>query len=115
MKISLEIVASVLLLSSAALAQTHGATNAPDFSGDAPPRHIDRSLVLSPGGTAPIDPSQLVTFKNDSAVLDGSGTAQVDRAALWLKVHPRYRIVLQGFTDEPGTSAYNEDLALHRI
>jgi len=86
----------MLLLSSVAFADRP--TAAPDFTGGAPRRHIDRSLVASPDGKSKIDP-----------------LGQVDAAASWLKAHPDRRIVLEGHTDGIGASAYNEDLAMRRI
>jgi hypothetical protein len=103
----------MLLLSSVAFADRP--TAAPDFTGGAPRRHIDRSLVASPDGKSKIDPFDQVTFDLNGAQLSSLELGQVDAAATWLKAHPDRRIVLEGHTDGIGASAYNEDLAMRRI
>lgn len=110
MKTKLGLVVGSLLLSSAALADT----TAPDFVGKGARPHIDRSLVAS-SATNPIEPGDVVPFTFDDAALSDSSYAQVDRAALWLKVHPKQRIVLEGHTDPSGSELYNDDLANRRI
>jgi outer membrane protein OmpA-like peptidoglycan-associated protein len=108
MKTTLKLIIGSLVLSSAALAGP-----APDFVGAAPRPHIDRSLVAS-SGTSPIEPGDIVPFAYDTAQLTESGYAQVDRAALWLKVHPRQYIVLEGHASPPGAEPYNDDLSMLR-
>ncbi|HUS31385.1 MAG TPA: OmpA family protein [Kofleriaceae bacterium] len=108
MKTTLGIITS-LLLSSAAFA----GNAAPDFTGAAPRPHIDKSLVAS-SGTAPIEPGDVLQFRSDEAILTTSGYSQVDRAALWLKVHPKDNIVIEGQADHPGTEPYNSDLSMLR-
>jgi len=103
---------ATLLLSSVAAADRGPA--APDFLGRAPSRHIDPSMVASPM-TNPIEPVDVVAFKLDSATLTDGGMAQLDSTALWLKVHPRHRLVLEGHTDKLGAMPYNEDLANRRL
>lgn len=110
MMTKLGLVVGSLLLSSAALADTP----APDFVGKGARPHIDRSLVAS-SGTNPIEPGDVVPFTFDDATLLDSSYAQVDRAALWLKVHPKQKIVLEGHTDATGTDFYNDDLANRRV
>jgi len=110
MKTKRGLVLGSLLLSSAALADTA----APDFVGTAVRPHIDPTLVAS-SGTNPIEPGDVVPFTHDNAALFDSSYAQVDRAALWLKVHPRQKIVLEGHTDKTGSDVYNDDLANRRI
>lgn len=62
-----------------------------------------------------ISPLDVVTFERDSAQLYDEGFDQIDRAAVWLERHPRYRIVLEGHTDGLGDDLYNEDLASQRL
>ena len=101
-----------LLFSSAAFADH--ATTGPDFVGASPRRHIDKSLVAS-NQTTRIDPGDVVAFAHDKAVLTAAGYDQVDAAAIWLKSHPRHKLVLEGHTDLIGVAPYNEDLATRRI
>jgi outer membrane protein OmpA-like peptidoglycan-associated protein len=108
MKTTLKMIIGSLVLSSAAFAGT-----GPDFVGAPSRAHIDRSLVAS-SGTNPIDPGDIVPFSNDSAKLTDIGYAQIDRTALWLKVHPRHNIVVEGHADHPGTEPYNEGLSMLR-
>src|SRR5262245_2535143 len=100
------LVAHVVLFSSVAFAQKPAKTTAPDFVGNAPRRHIDRSLVASPDAAGTIDPWQAVTFEHDRAQLSPLAASQVDKAAAWLKQHPQYRLVLGGHADATGPGAY---------
>lgn len=111
MKTKLGFVIGSLLLSSAALADN---TTGPDFVGAAPRPHIDRSLVAS-SGTSRIEPGDVVQFAFARAELTEVGFAQIDRAAQWLKKHPRQRIVLEGHASTPGDIQYNDELATQRI
>lgn len=104
---------STLLLSSTAFADR--ATTGPDFIGAAPPRHIERSLVASPDATSTIDPYDVVPFALDTAALTDAGLTEVDRAAQWLRSHPRHRLILEGHADAIGRAVYNEDLATRRM
>jgi outer membrane protein OmpA-like peptidoglycan-associated protein len=108
MKTTLKMIIGSLVLSSAAFAGT-----GPDFVGAPSRAHIDRSLVAS-SGDRPIDPGDIVPFAFDSAQLTDTGWAQIDRTALWLKVHPRQNIVIEGHADHPGSAAYNDDLSMLR-
>ncbi len=111
MKTTLGLVFGSLLLTSAALADTTG----PDFVGNAPRPHIDRSLTASSGPQSKIEPGDVIAFKLDKATMTEAGFDQVDRAAYWLKAHPKHRLVLEGHTDKLGMAVYNEDLATRRI
>jgi outer membrane protein OmpA-like peptidoglycan-associated protein len=86
----------------------------PDFVANAPPLHIDRSLVASDAMNR-ISPLDVITFELDSARLSEESFDQIDRAAVWLERHPRFRIVLEGHTDGIGDNFYNEDLASRRM
>lgn len=109
MKTTLKLVIGSLVMSSAAVAGP-----APDFLGSPAKPHIDPRLVAS-SGTAPIAPSDILSFRFNDDLLTTSGYDQVDRAALWLKVHPKDKIVLEGHTDHIGDPPYNNDLAMRRV
>src|SRR5262249_8174859 len=89
------------------------APRGPDFLAHLPPRGVDRSLAVS-DGTTPIDPLDVIAFANDSTALLPSAVAQIDTAASWLRAHPPYTMVLEGHTDEPGSSVANDCLATRR-
>lgn len=55
-----------------------------------------------------------VHFAFDSAELDASDRAQIDRLATWLAEHPGYRLVVEGHTDAHGSAVYNVGLASAR-
>ena len=109
MKTTMKLVIGSLVMSSVALAGP-----APDFLGAPAKPHIDPHLVAS-SGTAPIEPSDILAFRFNDDLLTTSGYDQVDRAALWLKVHPKDKIVLEGHTDKVGDPPYNNDLAMRRV
>ena len=104
--------AALLLTSTFAFADN--APIGPDFVGSAPRSHIDPSLTAS-GAVNRIDPVDVVAFRNDSADLSSGALIQIDRSATWLNRHPRFRIVLEGHTDQLGVTPYNEDLATRRV
>ena len=86
-----------------------------DFVATAPQVHVDRGLVASPDGKNRIEPTAVVPFEFDKAVLTEQGYAEVDTAARWLNTHPSYRLVMEGHTDALGVNPYNEDLATRRM
>jgi len=86
-----------------------------DFVSAAPQVHIQQSLVASPDASNRIDPTSVVPFEFDSARLSDAGYSEVDTAALWLMVHPRHRLVLEGHTDALAVAPYNEDLSTRRM
>lgn len=55
-----------------------------------------------------------IRFGFDSAELDASDRAQIDRMAAWLTEHPGYRLVVEGHTDAHGSAVYNVGLASAR-
>jgi outer membrane protein OmpA-like peptidoglycan-associated protein len=82
----------------------------PDFVSRSPrPRPLAASH-----GTSEISPTDDVTFTRDSTFIDEAATAQIDSAARWLRAHPSFHVVLEGYADYTGETAYNEDLALRR-
>jgi outer membrane protein OmpA-like peptidoglycan-associated protein len=85
----------------------------PDFTLTTPPPPACVECAASTG-TAPIEPTTLVNFANDSYQLDSSGVSQVRDIAAWMKAHPRENVMVQGFTDRTGSHAYNAGLAKRR-
>jgi outer membrane protein OmpA-like peptidoglycan-associated protein len=71
-------------------------------------------VLTASSSRMPIEPTDIVTFANDSAGLIDSAVDQIDQAATWLAAHPGYTIVLEGHTDSTGTSQYNATLAFDR-
>ena len=55
-----------------------------------------------------------VTFAFDSAALDASARAALDRQVAWLKEHEGVRMTVTGHTDLVGTDNYNQRLGLQR-
>jgi len=82
----------------------------PDF---ATPDPRTRSAAAS-SGSRMVAPQDDVVFEHDSSALLESGQAQVDRAARWLRRHPRHKIILEAYADSSGDALYNEDLATRR-
>jgi outer membrane protein OmpA-like peptidoglycan-associated protein len=89
--------------------------NTADFVAATPPVHVEQALVASPKPDHRIDPSAVVPFLFDQAVLTEEGYAEVDTAARWLQRHPRHRLVLEGHADALGVKPYNEDLSTRRM
>ena len=82
----------------------------PDFNSKSPRAG---ELSASPASSE-IGPLDDVVFATNETLLGESAHAQIETAARWLKRHPRERIVLEGYADSVGWSAYNEDLATRR-
>jgi outer membrane protein OmpA-like peptidoglycan-associated protein len=82
----------------------------PDFVTPSP---RPRALAAS-SGVRDIGPQDDILFGFDSHALTSASQQQLASAAAWLKTHPRYRIVLEGYTDSSGFQVYNEDLATRR-
>ncbi len=97
---------ATLVLAAAAAPASAG----PDF---VTPNPRPRALAASDGAReiAPLDD---VLFDSDSDALSLLAQQQLGSAAAWLKRHPRYRLVLEGYTDAAGRPFYNEDLATRR-
>jgi hypothetical protein len=86
----------------------------PDFVGHVPSHVTPRNLSASESPFA-IEPADVVAFALGDWRLGPAEVAQTERAAEWLRAHPRYRIVLEGHTDSSGTVAWNDDLASRRV
>jgi outer membrane protein OmpA-like peptidoglycan-associated protein len=82
----------------------------PDFGTPTPRPHP----LAASSGTREITPLDDILFEIDSNALSEEGRLQLASAAVWLQRHPRYRLVLEGYTDASGPRAYNEDLATSR-
>lgn len=59
-------------------------------------------------------PMDDIIFHYDDASLLPTAQTQLVAAARWLKAHPRYHLVLQGFADSSGQREYNAELATRR-
>jgi peptidoglycan-associated lipoprotein len=55
-----------------------------------------------------------VYFAENSAALDDTAKATLDKQAAWITEYPRYRIKVEGFADENGTPQYNTQLGQKR-
>jgi outer membrane protein OmpA-like peptidoglycan-associated protein len=99
-----------LLASLILAALTLPAAAGPDFTAPSP---RGGSLSASPA-TSEIGPLDDVTFATGSTVLGDASRAQIETAARWLRRHGDQRIVLEGYADSVGMTAYNEDLATRR-
>jgi outer membrane protein OmpA-like peptidoglycan-associated protein len=82
----------------------------PDVVTPTPP---PRALAAS-DGAGPIAPMDDVLFASDSAALSPLTEQRLASAAAWLQQNPRYRLVVEGYTDAAGQPLYNEDLATRR-
>ena len=100
------LLAPVLLVAAAAAPPAAG----PDFVTPNPRPHP----LAASSGSREIAPLDDILFDLDSHALSDEGRQQLAGAAAWLRSHPRYRIVLEGYTDGSGSRAYNEDLATSR-
>jgi outer membrane protein OmpA-like peptidoglycan-associated protein len=91
-------------------AATAPAAAGPDFvTGNPRPRPLAASA-----GAREIAPIDDIRFALDSYALSSVAQQQLASAAAWLKRNPRFRIVLEGYTDASGPGYYNEDLATRR-
>jgi outer membrane protein OmpA-like peptidoglycan-associated protein len=91
-----------------ALASTAAA--GPDFKSTSP---RGKPLAAS-HSTRMILPEDDITFAHDSARLTESGLAQVAAAARWMRDYSRVHLVVEGYADHLGSTAYNQDLAMRR-
>jgi peptidoglycan-associated lipoprotein len=53
-------------------------------------------------------------FGEGSATLDETAKVTLDKQALWLNQHPEWKVKLQGFADDPGTTAEQKALSQKR-
>lgn len=99
-----------LLATLALAAAATPAAAGPDF---VTPTPHPRALAAS-DGINQIAPMDDVLFESDSDVLSPFAADRLATAAAWLQQNPRYRLVLEGYTDAAGQPFYNEDLATRR-
>lgn len=86
------------------------ASAGPDFTTRNP-----QARTLAPSdGTRDLSPFDDVMFGFDSAALYPAAQDQIARAARWLAKHPRQHLVLEGYADNSGGAAYNQDLSQRR-
>ena len=101
---------TILLASLVLVAAVASAVAGPDFlTPDPRPRPLAAS-----DSARQIAPFDDLIFEYDSDALTSAALRQLDTAVAWMKRHPRYRLVLEGYTDSSGRAAYNEDLATRR-
>src|SRR6185437_14401474 len=55
-----------------------------------------------------------VYFADNSATLDETAQATLDKQAAWISQYARYKIKVEGFADEKGTPQYNMQLGQKR-
>jgi peptidoglycan-associated lipoprotein len=53
-------------------------------------------------------------FGEGSAALDETAKVTLDKQALWLNQHPQWKVKVQGFADDPGTTAEQKALSQKR-
>ncbi|MFC7400236.1 OmpA family protein [Chelatococcus sp. GCM10030263] len=53
-------------------------------------------------------------FKEGSATLDDTAKVTLDHQAEWLARYPRWKVKVQGFSDDPGSEAANMALSMKR-
>jgi outer membrane protein OmpA-like peptidoglycan-associated protein len=82
----------------------------PDF---VTPNPRPRALAAS-SGVREVAPMDDILFDFDSDALSAVAWQQLGSAATWLKHHPDFHLVLEGYTDGSGYRFYNEDLATRR-
>lgn len=90
------------------------ADKGPDFVAAKSPAPATSPTLTASNARAPIEPTDVIAFANDSAGLIDSAVDQVDHVAMWLAAHPGYNVVLEGHTDSTGTPQYNATLAFDR-
>lgn len=74
-----------------------------------------KPTISIPGGSAKPGSSQDFTvnvgdrifFETNSSSLTAQGQATLSRQVAWLKLYPRYRVMIEGHADERGTREYN--------
>jgi len=100
------------LASLALAAAAAPAVAGPDFI-TPDPRPRPSPLAASDGARV-ITPLDDLIFDHDSHALSPVAQQQLAAAGAWMLRHPRYHLVIEGYTDSVGSAAYNEDLAMRR-
>lgn len=90
-----------------------GGSSAPSVNGDTP---IATTLDAPKGSPSDFDVNvgRRVFFTANSSELSDTDRATLDKQAAWLKRYPPYRMVVEGYADEPGSAAANAELGRRR-
>ena len=70
-----------------------------------------------PGGSAEdfiVNVGRRTFFAPGSADLDDTAKATLDKQLQWLATYPKYKVKIEGFADDPGSSDANKALGLRR-
>jgi peptidoglycan-associated lipoprotein len=88
-------------------------TTAPSVNGDIP---IATLSDAPPGSNEDfvINVGRRVYFAENSAELNGTAKATLDKQASWLNSYGSFKVKIEGFADEKGSAAFNKDLGLRR-
>lgn len=80
----------------------------------------DKSIVVAEDTTAgssadfALNVGRRIFFRENSAELDSVAKATLDKQANWLVRHPKWRVRIQGFSDDPGSPEANVELSNRR-
>jgi len=74
----------------------------------------DRAMAIDLTRRFAAEVPSTITFDFDSAELDESARAALDRQAAWIQRYPFAKFRVYGHTDKAGSSAYNKSLGLRR-
>ncbi|WP_237480421.1 OmpA family protein [Lichenibacterium dinghuense] len=90
-----------------------GGSSAPSVNGDTP---IATTLDAPKGSPSDFDVNvgRRVFFAANSADLNDTDRATLDKQAAWLKRYTPYRMVVEGYADEPGSAESNMALGRRR-
>jgi peptidoglycan-associated lipoprotein len=90
-----------------------GGSSAPSVNGDTP---IATMLDAPKGSPSDFDVNvgRRVFFAANSAELGDTDRDTLDKQAAWLKRYPPYRMLVEGYADEPGSAAANLELGKRR-
>ena len=90
-----------------------GGSSAPSVNGDTP---IATMLDAPKGSPSDLDVNvgRRVFFGANSAELGDTDRDTLDKQAAWLQRYPPYRMVVEGYADEPGSASANLDLGKRR-
>ena len=90
-----------------------GGSGAPSVNGDTP---IATMLDAPKGSPSDFDVNvgRRVFFTTGSDALSETDRVTLDKQAAWLKRYPPYRMVVEGYADDPGSPAANMELGRRR-
>ncbi len=106
--------AAVALLAAGLAGCGHfGGSSAPSVNGDTP---IATTLDAPRGSPSDFDVNvgRRVFFTAGSAALSDTDRVTLDNQAAWLKRYPAYRMLIEGYADDPGSAAANQSLGERR-